>query len=272
MLSSLTTLAVIAVLAVAARWLIGRARSRVSWDERCAACGYVVWGLPEPVCPECGSDLRRVGAVLPQGVAPGLSIGWLLLLWTAAVGVAYAVVYVTWLKEAGRAILVVEAERRYLHPNSERYDGFDVRYHGRAYRGSTLEGSLELTLHLRGGGDARLMTDAVTGAYRTVGGPADVQGASGSGRDVLARWLGRCGVDPTDMRVAAEVDEMAEVVRSAVRGVDPPMRTFWQGSSMTGAFHAPTRGARVAEGVFWVVWLGVTVWLWRRKMWPPTAG
>lgn len=32
----------------------------------CAACGYDVRGLPDPICPECGSDLRDVGRVTPQ--------------------------------------------------------------------------------------------------------------------------------------------------------------------------------------------------------------
>jgi hypothetical protein len=60
-------------------WLpLGR---RVAGTEpRCAACGYIVHGLPAPTCPECGSDLAGPGAIVTAGrLLPGRlarSIRW----------------------------------------------------------------------------------------------------------------------------------------------------------------------------------------------------
>jgi len=45
---------------------------------RCGHCGYDVRGLPSPVCPECGSDLRIVG-VGRRRPPPLSEAGWYVL-------------------------------------------------------------------------------------------------------------------------------------------------------------------------------------------------
>jgi hypothetical protein len=50
-------------------WLIVRRKGGVS-DASCAACGYLVIGLTTPICPECGSDLSKVGVRLPGDARP----------------------------------------------------------------------------------------------------------------------------------------------------------------------------------------------------------
>lgn len=64
--------------------------------EQCSVCGYPARGLPTSICPECGSDLLKVGYRRPgfwSGLLPGkrrriVTIGWCvwaalgLLLWT----------------------------------------------------------------------------------------------------------------------------------------------------------------------------------------------
>ena len=42
-----------------------RARQRKIREPVCARCGYVVRGIAELRCPECGSDLREVGIIAP---------------------------------------------------------------------------------------------------------------------------------------------------------------------------------------------------------------
>jgi hypothetical protein len=64
-------------------------RSRIA-EPSCGRCGYCVRGLESMICPECGSDLRKVGILTPgtlkppgrseqllrwMGVALGLSLG-----------------------------------------------------------------------------------------------------------------------------------------------------------------------------------------------------
>lgn len=42
-----------------------RARQRKIREPVCARCGYLVRGIAQLRCPECGSDLREVGIIAP---------------------------------------------------------------------------------------------------------------------------------------------------------------------------------------------------------------
>ena len=42
-------------------WYLKRRRARL--PGVCGKCGYNVTGIPTFTCPECGSDLRKVGIV-----------------------------------------------------------------------------------------------------------------------------------------------------------------------------------------------------------------
>ena len=35
-------------------------------EPRCTQCGYLLWGLRAPSCPECGYDVTKVAGVLPD--------------------------------------------------------------------------------------------------------------------------------------------------------------------------------------------------------------
>jgi len=74
------TAVVLAVLASQRRAAIDPDAAR---EPRCARCGYIVRGLQGMTCPECGGDLREVGILAP-GVAPALSRGKRVLIWTLA--------------------------------------------------------------------------------------------------------------------------------------------------------------------------------------------
>ena len=60
-------------------WL-PRGRKVAAVEPRCAACGYIVHGLPAPVCPECGSDLSRPNAIMRSSRLPpgrlARALGW----------------------------------------------------------------------------------------------------------------------------------------------------------------------------------------------------
>lgn len=75
-------------LAVAAccAWIIGswvkrRMKSRaLSEDEpRCARCGYIIMSGAAPVCPECGTDVRRGGLLTPSVLPPPPASPWVAL-------------------------------------------------------------------------------------------------------------------------------------------------------------------------------------------------
>ncbi len=47
----------------------------ITTDERCRVCGYILYGLPEPRCPECGTqfDPKLLEELTEQGVIDGPS-------------------------------------------------------------------------------------------------------------------------------------------------------------------------------------------------------
>jgi len=60
--------------------LVQRSRGSANADDGavCGKCGYSTRGLPGLDCPECGSDLREVGIVLPQKAGPKIWV-WFVL-------------------------------------------------------------------------------------------------------------------------------------------------------------------------------------------------
>jgi hypothetical protein len=65
-------------------WLF-RAKSRKDIPT-CGKCGYGVRGIPSLICPECGSDLREAGILVPFRLPnPGLRTFTHLLIWTLLV-------------------------------------------------------------------------------------------------------------------------------------------------------------------------------------------
>ena len=53
-----------------------RRRGMEGRGPHCGSCGYSTHGLAGLTCPECGSDLREVGIVVPRAV--GNLSGWML--------------------------------------------------------------------------------------------------------------------------------------------------------------------------------------------------
>lgn len=47
----------------------------ITTDERCRVCGYILYGLPEPRCPECGTqfDPKLLDELTEPGVIDGPS-------------------------------------------------------------------------------------------------------------------------------------------------------------------------------------------------------
>jgi hypothetical protein len=252
-------------LGLAARWLTARSRPQVTWEDRCAGCGYIVVGLPEAVCPECGADLSRPGAVRPAGVAAArLSRGAVVVLWTFAFGAAFWAVEVAWLGRTDR-VDVTETTRRFGRPDSGAYDGFDVRFRGEVYRRSVINGAVDVTLRLHGGETARMTIDPVMWAYRTTGGRVTVQGPRGFDVDVLARWIGGYGIPASDPAVRRELEVVNAAVGASQSNVFRFSNEFSEGSGSSSGRARETYLVRAVRGSMLVTWLTVAVWLWQRS-------
>jgi hypothetical protein len=269
MIRMIVITAAVALVAAVARWLAVRSRSRVFWEDRCAACGYIVQGLPGHVCPECGADLRRAGAVLPPGVVPGLSVDWIFVLWTVTAGVAYGIVNGAWLSDIPPVYLVT-ARGHYDRPISGNYDGFSANYEGEMYRGAPVSGRLEVILHLRGGDEARMVVDPVTWAYHTTAGPVQVAPLSEFGADALAGWLRAYGVDTSEPKARDALEGLAYTLRGWSVDRSSAPAGFWAESATSGAEARTTGAVKAARIGFALVWLIGAVWLVRRS-WPTSA-
>jgi hypothetical protein len=99
-LSGVLVLTIMAALALPGLWLFvwGVWPRRRGEEPRCRKCAYNLTGLESERCPECGSDVKIVGGVVP-GVRkrrPGLIVSGVLLLLLSAAPLIPAVKQVDW--------------------------------------------------------------------------------------------------------------------------------------------------------------------------------
>jgi hypothetical protein len=160
---------------------------------------------------------------------------------------------------------IVEASGQYDRPFSGDYDGISATYEGETYRGVPVKGRLEVRLHPRGGGDARMEVDPVTWGYHTTAGPVNVAAPSGFGADALARWLRGYGVDTSEPKTRQTLEGLAYTFRgwTVCRWRGPG--GFWSSSGSSGAEARTVRGVVFARIGFALTWIAGTVWLARRS-------
>ena len=111
MIAVITIVCVLGLIAVTLRWLVARSQARIVLDHICAACGYIVRGLPGMTCPECGADLSRPGGVLTPRALPPLSRMWLLFLWTVIFGLGFVAMEWAWLSRADEVLMIEPLQR-----------------------------------------------------------------------------------------------------------------------------------------------------------------
>src|SRR5690348_5925642 len=67
MLTEIVPVLLFAAAGVWVLWACRRGPKVVGGEACCANCGSLVRGLPGPICPECGEDLRAPGGVATAG-------------------------------------------------------------------------------------------------------------------------------------------------------------------------------------------------------------
>lgn len=80
---ALTAFAVVTAAIPLARWWLMRGPN--PGEQACGHCGYLVFGLPSSICPECGHDLNIVGTRRPSRwleLCPLTRLLICLLVWT----------------------------------------------------------------------------------------------------------------------------------------------------------------------------------------------
>lgn len=248
-----------------ARWLWRRRRARTLKQESvCGKCHYVVTGLPDFTCPECGSDLRDVGIV--KRTVPGAPTSPPLKEWPMSVRRRLRAQMLVLLPLAFVGIRVLPLWR------SQRWD-MTYAPKSAAYRGVTLSAVFtKLHFLMREYAEepdalqVRLTFDALNGSahemwvdlpaqrmsYPTrINGPISFTTTHTAAleRDDLLAWIVReVGADPADKNVQAEVDALMRVMRRFNNAAPPGTDSLT--TAITRELDGPfTRGTWVMSGV-----------------------
>jgi len=205
-------------------WL-PRGRKVAGIAPRCAACGYIVHGLPAPMCPECGSDLAKPGAIVTTGRLPparlARSIGWSIFcllavlmpvntMWQAFVMPAIPVVH-----DSSRSVTLLSPES-----NSYRSINLSSHTHALVYRNQPgpLPAELKFELTRSDGTNRALLIDAATLHFRDSSALGRAMSATPLDADALVLWLKSIGIQGTADQLNKEMSKAMTLVHQAVSG------------------------------------------------------
>lgn len=179
----------------------------------CGSCGYSVVGLANMTCPECGSDLRRVGILTtstPSNTARAVVGSIVFTLVVCFVGLCVSA--------AIAAVLPVEhsdSEQVQLKtPDSGAYQGVILSSAGASYiaKPGGLPVRIDLTNNLGGGSNAAaswLVAKPDGGYEYAAPGSPPVVRAGGFGSAAVLEWMKAAGIDVNARSVAREAGRIA---------------------------------------------------------------
>lgn len=166
-------------------------------EPRCRRCGYIVRGLPGHICPECGSDLRRIG-IIRRGARVPLPRPLRLAGWSAFVFLAVFVpASVCWSSIEDYLPLVHEEHySQGFSPGSGAYRDlefvYDTRNYGHEVAPPTVV-TIRLTL-LSGGTRQMDVTGTKLGYQYFDANGRSHTAAEGLTPEVVADWMGDVGI------------------------------------------------------------------------------
>jgi hypothetical protein len=289
----LLALLVIAILGAMSMWSRRRpAGPRSSGPgARCGACGYDTTGLTSGLtCPECGSDLRRVG-ITRQLVSNAFTR-------FATSAVAFLIAWLLCGAVLSAVVEEVLPRRRHFKqdtglsvPASRAYGAINVVAEGDGWgeRPIPVRVRIELRQLMSAAGPPLpatlpppLFVDVPTGAYQfTDASGQSVNKPNGFGPEALLAWLSAAGIDAGDARVRDEARLAWLYALRAGRRPRPAASVSGGtgGSSSTTGMGGPFNDVRVAEianvdtnrwglTAFFALWvvalLAGLVYLWRQ--------
>jgi len=128
-LAMLAGLSILLIAGVAVAMMARRRPDRRVTQPICGECGYAVEGLPTFTCPECGSDLRKVGIITPRRASRRLGAVGAAVRWTLTLAVAATLITVV-LAATLLPNRVIKHSRYTLTPASGAYASVDCRARG----------------------------------------------------------------------------------------------------------------------------------------------
>lgn len=259
-LSGIAMLLLLAIVGLIVILVIFGVFSRRSGGEHpvCGQCGYAVAGLEVLRCPECGSDLRRVGILtgrMRREVNPTVWAIILIILWSMLLPIPAMVLT----SVARSAFPRQRTEVRLVtlgRPDSGAYQSVDINITSRVSQGQTTSRNTFIVLNLNAGTQSpQLDVDLVNL-------PED------GGASAITRWMTEAGVDAADPVTQSEVGAIVSHLVGFAQGINT--------TSAGGGFNSSSGSTRsvtdplpawfvVGAPLFWLgVWLIPVVWLLQR--------
>lgn len=184
----------------------------------CGKCRYSVEGLEGMTCPECGSDLRRVGIFVPgmrRETRAATRATVLALVWTCVMAIAWITAN-TLVSNAVQGWMTMTGTTGLVGPDSDAYASINlsVSAEGPAGRGAAPEGDVILTMIGNDGRSAERTLSLET--FRE----AEDHGASSVAivREALLEMAGEIGAETDDRALRMEVESVSTTVASIARG------------------------------------------------------
>ncbi len=275
----------VVLVAVLALLVVRRGKAGVTRPS-CGKCGYAVAGLPTFTCPECGSDLREVGIVMPRTGGSWGRVGWAVVwsvLWLVVLPIPGFMLAARPIVASAPTVATVTTTVTLSNPASEAYTSVELVGTSTQTSGAGRSGArgavqdVQLGLAAPHGQAPALAVDPAALTSRWVTPKGEVH-EDPFGPDVLAEWMASVGVDPNDGRVQQEIAYLDKLVRGAGQGSLASVRTGSEFSSVasgsqTGTVSlagAGTTMQKVRLLAFtmaggWIVIWGVGLWLCLRR-------
>jgi len=255
-----------------------RRRSVVGSEPHCAACGYIVYGLPAPVCPECGADLTVAGSIITSKTRRRSilerQIGWAIFCGLAV----YFPAAMLWESQVRPRLPQMRDINRVItlaQPRSNAYRSITVRVGTHAVVSPTAPDppptDLRIELTCPDGANRVLNVDASTLSFRETSASGDFVGTQ-LNTDALVRWLHKFGVSGGDDRIRTEMDIVTSEV-NRLRSASPNAGvTVWAGSPFSSYGSSSSASSSnplpyidwVPPGCCAIVWIIGAIWIVRR--------
>lgn len=227
----------------------------------CAACGYLVRGLPTFICPECGMDLREVGIRTPQMHRTMGPWGWVVV-WSILLPLAALIISAI----VGDSLFRYGRQRSQITLNSPRsgaYSTISINAAGTG-RGYPV-GFDQVTMVIVGpGGKAsKIEVDLPGLAHEYVDASGQrVSKSSGLDGQTILDWMAAAGVESSGPQVAQEAGGLAAMLQLAAAGggnLNTPGGFSGSSSSSSSGLGPHPLFAPIALGFWLLVW-GAGVW------------
>lgn len=259
------------VLGVRSRLLARRDAHREA--PQCGCCGYDTRGVSTLQCPECGSDLRQVGIILP-GNRRGVSVGGWLLLWTVVVLIGGGA--------ASAFLMETVLPKMYLGRAEVNFGGgttaisrFTLRFNGSYYimplqrqRPRSPVGQTQVHIVLNSGQSLQATIDESKPGYRITHPPSRaIASPAVFDASVIESWLQAEGLDTSEPALQTAVSQIIAEFATVAPAIGPGSASSTSMSSGGRGNVFSSRGSSSGSSTITPPWIVASLFLLWTVVW-----